>query len=57
MTLIQASHSPERLSGGHHETGRTILELMMEMNRSAGSTLVFATHDPAVARHAGGSSP
>jgi len=35
-----------------HETGRTIMELMVEMNRSAGSTLVFATHDPAVARYA-----
>lgn len=36
-----------------HETGRTIMELMVEMNRSAGSTLIFATHDPAVARYAG----
>ncbi len=35
-----------------HETGRTIMELMVEMNRSAGSTLIFATHDPAVACHA-----
>ena len=36
-----------------HETGRTIMELMVEMNRSAGATLIFATHDPAVARYAG----
>ena len=36
-----------------HETGRTIMELMVEMNRSAGSTLIFATHDTAVARYAG----
>jgi putative ABC transport system ATP-binding protein len=36
-----------------HETGRAIMELMVEMNRSAGSTLIFATHDPAVARYAG----
>jgi putative ABC transport system ATP-binding protein len=35
-----------------HETGRAIMELMVEMNRSAGSTLIFATHDPAVARYA-----
>jgi len=35
-----------------HATGTTIMELMVEMNRSAGSTLIFATHDPAVARHA-----
>jgi len=36
-----------------HETGRTIMELMVEMNRAAGATLIFATHDPAVARYAG----
>jgi putative ABC transport system ATP-binding protein len=36
-----------------HETGRTIMELMVEMNRSAGSTLIFATHDSAVACYAG----
>jgi putative ABC transport system ATP-binding protein len=36
-----------------HETGRAIMELMVEMNRSGGSTLVFATHDPAVASYAG----
>lgn len=36
-----------------HATGKAIMDLMVEMNRSAGSTLVFATHDPAVARYAG----
>jgi putative ABC transport system ATP-binding protein len=36
-----------------HGTGETIMELMVEMNRTAGSTLIFATHDPAVARYAG----
>jgi len=36
-----------------HATGKAIMELMVEMNRSAGSTLVFATHDPAVAQYAG----
>ncbi len=35
-----------------HQTGRAIMELMVEMNTSAGSTLIFATHDPAVARYA-----
>jgi len=35
-----------------HATGTTIMELMVEMNRSADSALVFATHDPAVARYA-----
>ncbi len=32
-----------------HATGRSVMELMIEMNETAGSTLVFATHDPAVA--------
>ena len=36
-----------------HETGRSIMQLMVELNRSAGSTLIFATHDPAVSRYAG----
>ena len=36
-----------------HATGKIIMELMVEMNRSAGSTLVFATHDPTVAEFAG----
>jgi putative ABC transport system ATP-binding protein len=35
-----------------HATGRTIMDLMVEMNESAGSTLVFATHDPTVSQHA-----
>ncbi|MGO8695585.1 MAG: ABC transporter ATP-binding protein [Rectinemataceae bacterium] len=35
-----------------HRTGRTIMELMVEMNASAGSTLIFATHDPAVSSFA-----
>jgi len=35
-----------------HATGRSIMELMVEMNGSEGSTLVFATHDPAVAEFA-----
>jgi len=35
-----------------HKTGQAILELMVEMNQSAGATLVFSTHDPEVARHA-----
>lgn len=36
-----------------HATGASIMELMVEMNRSAGSTLIFATHDPTVAEFAG----
>jgi len=36
-----------------HATGKIIMELMVEMNRAAGSTLVFATHDPTVAEFAG----
>jgi len=36
-----------------HATGRVIMDLMVEMNRSAGSTLVFATHDASVAEFAG----
>jgi putative ABC transport system ATP-binding protein len=35
-----------------HATGRTIMDLMVEMNESAGSTLVFSTHDPTVSQHA-----
>jgi putative ABC transport system ATP-binding protein len=36
-----------------HATGKVVMELMVEMNRSAGSTLVFATHDATVAEFAG----
>ncbi len=36
-----------------HAIGRSIMELMVEMNRVAGSTLIFATHDPLVAEFAG----
>lgn len=32
-----------------HATGRSVMELMIAMNETAGSTLIFATHDPAVA--------
>jgi putative ABC transport system ATP-binding protein len=35
-----------------HATGRAVLELMVEMNGKAGSTLIFATHDPTVAEFA-----
>jgi putative ABC transport system ATP-binding protein len=34
------------------KTGRAVMELMVEMNQTAGATLVFSTHDPEVARHA-----
>ncbi|HET6451933.1 MAG TPA: ABC transporter ATP-binding protein [Spirochaetia bacterium] len=36
-----------------HATGSGVMELMMEMNRSEGSTLVFSTHDASVSRYAG----
>lgn len=35
------------------ETGRTILEVLMSMNRDSGTALLLATHDPAVAAAAG----
>ncbi|HET9491523.1 MAG TPA: ABC transporter ATP-binding protein [Methylomirabilota bacterium] len=34
-------------------TGAQIIELLLALNRERGSTLVFVTHDPALARHAG----
>ncbi len=35
-----------------HATGASIMKLMVEMNELSGSTLVFATHDQAVAGYA-----
>jgi putative ABC transport system ATP-binding protein len=35
-----------------HATGKAVMELMVAMNQSAGSTLVFATHDASVAEFA-----
>jgi len=35
-----------------HNTGRGVLELMVEMNEKSGATLVFSTHDPSVAAYA-----
>ena len=35
------------------ETGRTILEVLMSVNRDSGTALLLATHDPAVAAAAG----
>ena len=34
------------------KTGRTVMELMVEMNEQAGATLVFSTHDAGVAGYA-----
>jgi putative ABC transport system ATP-binding protein len=35
-----------------HATGTSIMTLMVELNETAGSTLIFSSHDPAVARYA-----
>ena len=32
-----------------HATGETVMQLMFELNRASGTTLVLVTHDPAVA--------
>jgi putative ABC transport system ATP-binding protein len=34
------------------ETGKAIIELMLEMNRTKGTTFVFSTHDPMVMSYA-----
>ncbi len=35
-----------------HATGTAIMDLMVEMNKAGGSTLIFATHDVAVSKYA-----
>jgi len=34
------------------ETGQAVIDLMLEINRSAGTTFIFSTHDPSVMNHA-----
>jgi putative ABC transport system ATP-binding protein len=34
------------------ETGETIIDLMLDINRRAGTTFIFSTHDPKVMAHA-----
>ncbi|HUI72127.1 MAG TPA: ABC transporter ATP-binding protein [Spirochaetia bacterium] len=53
VTKPQLVIADEPTAALDHDTGRSIMELMVEMNRSSGSTLIFATHDQAVARYAG----
>jgi putative ABC transport system ATP-binding protein len=36
-----------------HATGSSIMQLMMDMNRTEGATLVFSTHDSSVSGYAG----
>jgi putative ABC transport system ATP-binding protein len=34
------------------ETGQAVIDLMLEINRTAGTTFIFSTHDPSVMNHA-----
>jgi putative ABC transport system ATP-binding protein len=34
------------------KTGTQVLEMLLELNRQEGATLVMVTHDPALAQHA-----
>jgi len=34
------------------ETGQAVIDLMLEINQSAGTTFIFSTHDPNVMQHA-----
>ena len=34
------------------ETGQAVIDLMLEINRAAGTTFIFSTHDPSVMSHA-----
>ena len=34
------------------ETGQAVIDLMHEINRYAGTTFIFSTHDPSVMTHA-----
>ena len=34
------------------ETGQAVIDLMLEINRQAGTTFIFSTHDPSVMSHA-----
>lgn len=34
------------------ETGQAVIDLMLEINRDAGTTFIFSTHDPSVMAHA-----
>jgi len=36
-----------------HATGERIIELLFELNRESGATLILVTHDPALARRCG----
>jgi putative ABC transport system ATP-binding protein len=34
------------------ETGQAVIDLMLEINKAAGTTFIFSTHDPSVMNHA-----
>jgi putative ABC transport system ATP-binding protein len=36
-----------------HATGQAVMDLMFELNRENGTTLVLVTHDPAMAQRCG----
>ena len=52
VTRPQLVIADEPTAALDHATGSSIMELMVDMNETAGSTLIFSTHDPSVARYA-----